>query len=110
MRGIRILWKKLNALAMTERFVTHRAAVKTLRLVCVLFTVTGLSAAPFNGYPRKRVEVKRTQSLKSNREPASAAPELCHCITMVTPPTAADTSAPTFGPLSCRMTPFAFCS
>ena len=35
-------------------------------------------------------------------------PELCHCIIMVTPPTAADTSAPTFGPLSCRMTPFAF--
>jgi hypothetical protein len=25
---------------------------------------------------------------------------------MVTPPTAADTSAPTLGPLSCRITPF----
>ena len=29
---------------------------------------------------------------------------------MVTPPTAADTSAPTFGPLSCKITPLAFCS
>ena len=28
----------------------------------------------------------------------------------VTPPTAADTSAPTFGPLSCRITPLAFCN
>ena len=29
---------------------------------------------------------------------------------IVTPPPAADTSAPTFGPLSCRMTPLAFCN
>ena len=29
---------------------------------------------------------------------------------IVTPPTAADTSAPTFGPLSCRITPLAFCN
>jgi hypothetical protein len=28
----------------------------------------------------------------------------------VTPPTAADTSAPTFGPLSCKITPLAFCN
>ena len=28
----------------------------------------------------------------------------------VTPPTAADTSAPTLGPLSCRITPLAFCN
>ena len=28
----------------------------------------------------------------------------------VTPPTAADTSSPTFGPLSCRITPLAFCN
>src|SRR6202035_5498753 len=29
---------------------------------------------------------------------------------IVTPPTAADTSAPTLGPLSCRITPLAFCN
>ena len=29
---------------------------------------------------------------------------------IVTPPTAADTSAPTFGPLSCKITPLAFCN
>jgi hypothetical protein len=28
----------------------------------------------------------------------------------VTPPTAADTSAPTYGPLSCKITPLAFCN
>ena len=28
----------------------------------------------------------------------------------VTPPTAADTSAPILGPLSCRITPLAFCN
>jgi len=29
---------------------------------------------------------------------------------IVTPPTAADNSAPTFGPLSCKITPLAFCN
>jgi hypothetical protein len=38
------------------------------------------------------------------------APESRHCMVMVTPPTAAETSAPTLGPLSCRITPFAFCN
>ena len=33
-----------------------------------------------------------------------------YCIVIVTPPTAADTSAPTRAPLSCRMTPLAFCN
>jgi hypothetical protein len=33
-----------------------------------------------------------------------------YCIVIVTPPTAAETSAPTRAPLSCRMTPLAFCN
>jgi hypothetical protein len=33
-----------------------------------------------------------------------------HRMAIVTPPTAADTSAPILGPLSCRITPFAFCN
>ena len=36
--------------------------------------------------------------------------ESIYCIVIVTPPTAADTSAPTRAPLSCRMTPLAFCN
>src|SRR6185369_3852776 len=44
------------------------------------------------------------------RFPVLGTVESIYCIVIVTPPTAADTSAPTRAPLSCKMTPLAFCN
>ncbi len=46
----------------------------------------------------------------SHRASFSSARAASYCIVIVTPPTAAETSAPTRTPLSCRMTPLAFCN
>src|SRR6478609_7666339 len=60
-----------------------------------------------------RDEIRRRAVLKrlASGEPPKAAPRTHdHCMVMVTPPTAADASNPTLGPLSCRITPLEFCN
>jgi len=57
--------------------------------------------------------MKFVEELHQARESGSRARRLQshdHCIVIVTPPTAAEASSPTLGPLSCRMTPLAFCN
>jgi hypothetical protein len=67
-----------------------------------------LSAGDDNGALKAELRVRSPNLPNCNKTgPAPGAP---HCIVMVTPPTAADTSAPTLGPLSFRITPLAFCN
>ena len=64
----------------------------------------------------QRDEVRRGAVLAPTKNEHGAEPHkggsrrVPHCIVMVTPPTAAEASRPTLGPLSCRMTPLAFCN
>jgi hypothetical protein len=68
--------------------------------------------------PRERADPDDTDTSTLTRVPALVDFTLDDVISTkrtyfkrtVTPPTAADTSAPTFGPLSCKITPLAFCN
>jgi hypothetical protein len=55
-----------------------------------------------------RVESSRPRGEPRSHRAIGAPPS--YCIVIVTPPTAAETSAPTRTPLSCRMTQLAFCN
>ena len=71
-----------------------------------------LTKAAYNDQASLR-GMKFVEELHQARESGSRARRLAsrdHCIVIVTPPTAAEASSPTFGPLSCKITPLAFCN
>ena len=70
-----------------------------------------LSALPSAGTARHGVCRRAIAPRTRHRVPsAQGLFQPCYFSRIVTPPTAADNSAPTFGPLSCRITPLAFCN